>query len=385
MSLGLSQFDCYPSYLPATHVFEQALFAASMIYGMKCGFFSGDVTKLLDDLAVLKPTIFPSVPRLFNKIHSTIIKTVSEKEGCGGWLLRKAVDTKLHYWRAGQGCYHAFYDRLIFSKIKAKLGGNVRFMVTGSAPISGEVLDFLKIAFCCNIVEGYGMTETTASGTVSWEDDPMQGIVGGPTQCTKIKLRDIPEMGYLHTNEVPTGELCIGGSIVTKGYFKNPEKTAEAFVDGWVMTGDVGAVLANGAIKIFDRAKNIFKLSQGEYIAPEKLENVYITCSFAAQVWIYGDSIKDHIVMFMVVEEAAVKKWAAERNLGDDASALLENEELKMTILKEISALGDANQFNSLEKPKQMMLLLEPFSVENDMLTPTFKLKRAQAKKNFAK
>lgn len=258
-------------------------------------------------------------------------------------------------------------------------------MVTGSAPIAGDVLDFLKIAFCCNIVEGYGMTETTASGTVTWEDDPMQGIVGGPTQCTKIKLRDIPEMNYLHTNEVPTGEICIGGSIVTKGYFKNPEKTEEAFKDGWVMTGDVGAVLANGAIKIFDRAKNIFKLSQGEYIAPEKLENTYIQCSLAAQVWVYGESIKDYIIMFMVVDEPAVKKWAAERNLGEDVGTLLDNEELKMTILKEINDLGNANLFNSLEKPKQMMLLLEPFSVENDMLTPTFKLKRAVAKKVFAK
>ena len=108
-------------------------------------------------------------------------------------------------------------------------------------------------------------------------DDPMSGHVGGPLANCKIKLRDIPEMDYFHTDKpYPRGEICIAGSSVTKGYFKNPEMTAETFKDGWMHTGDVGMILESGAVKIFDRAKNIFKLSQGEYIAPEKIENIYI-------------------------------------------------------------------------------------------------------------
>jgi long-chain acyl-CoA synthetase len=150
-------------------------------------------------------------------------------------------------------------------------------MITGSAPINGDVLNFMRIAFSCPLREGYGQTETSAPSTVTRIDDPTAGHVGGPLRCIKIRLRDIPEMGYLSTDEVPKGEICIKGANVFGGYFKAPEKTKEAFdEDGWLLSGDVGMVFPNGAIKIIDRAKNIFKLSQGEYIAPEKLENVYI-------------------------------------------------------------------------------------------------------------
>jgi long-chain acyl-CoA synthetase len=121
------------------------------------------------------------------------------------------------------------------------------------------------------------MTETAAGACIMHFGDPHAGIVGGPMQNTKFKLRDIPEMGYLHTNPVPQGELLIKGGSVMSGYFSNPQKTAEAFdKNNWLRSGDVACIFPNGAVKIIDRAKNIFKLSQGEYIAPEKLENVYL-------------------------------------------------------------------------------------------------------------
>lgn len=157
-------------------------------------------------------------------------------------------------------------------------------MLTGSAPIDGKVLKFLKACFCCPIVEGYGMTETCAGSLITFPQDPEIGHVGGPLQNVKLRLRDIPEMQYLHTDPNPRGEICFYGSGIMSGYFKNEEKTVEAFTDpttqefkaGWMHSGDVGMILPNGAVKIIDRAKNIFKLSQGEYIAPEKLENIYV-------------------------------------------------------------------------------------------------------------
>ena len=150
-------------------------------------------------------------------------------------------------------------------------------MVTGSAPISKDVLDFLKICFCCPISEGYGLTETTAGSCTTNFGDPTSGHVGGPVENCKVRLKDIPEMSYYHTDKpYPRGEIYLYGSSVMNGYFKNPEKTAEVMHDGWMKSGDVGMVLENGGIQIFDRVKNLFKLSQGEYIAPEKLENVYI-------------------------------------------------------------------------------------------------------------
>lgn len=157
-------------------------------------------------------------------------------------------------------------------------------MLTGSAPIDGKVLNFLKGCFCCPIVEGYGMTETCGGSLTTYGNDTELGHVGGPLHNVKLRLRDIPEMNYLHTDPNPRGEICFFSSSVMEGYFKNEEKTNEAFSDpstntqqpGWMHSGDVGMMLPNGSIKIIDRAKNIFKLSQGEYIAPEKLENVYV-------------------------------------------------------------------------------------------------------------
>jgi long-chain acyl-CoA synthetase len=153
-------------------------------------------------------------------------------------------------------------------------------MATGSAPLAGDVIDFLKICFCCELVEGYGLTETSAGSCAQAPGDKNSGYVGGPVANCKIKLRDIPEMGYLHTDNPPRGEVCFWGPAIMKGYFRNPEKTAEAFHGEWFQSGDVGLVTPEGSIKIIDRAKNIFKLSQGEYIAPEKLENVYVQSTY---------------------------------------------------------------------------------------------------------
>lgn len=146
-------------------------------------------------------------------------------------------------------------------------------MMTGSAPISADVMNFIKICFSCNLYEGYGMTETMAGSCITKYGDPTAGHVGGPVANVKIRLRDIPEMNYYHTNNPPKGEICFWGPSVMKGYFKNEEKTKEAFAGEWLLSGDVAQIHPNGAIQIVDRAKNIFKLSQGEYIAPEKLEN----------------------------------------------------------------------------------------------------------------
>ena len=134
-------------------------------------------------------------------------------------------------------------------------------MATGSAPISPDVLDFLKIAFCCPLIEAYGMTETGGGSFTTLVGDPLSGHVGGPLCNVKIRLKDIPEMNYMSTNDPPQGEVCFQGSSVMSGYFKNPEKTAEALHDGWLHSGDVAQINPNGSINIIDRAKNIFKLS----------------------------------------------------------------------------------------------------------------------------
>lgn len=157
----------------------------------------------------------------------------------------------------------------------------MRLCVSGSAPINTDVLNFLKIAFCCPVIEAYGLTESTAAATATRMEDPESGHVGGPIHCVEIKLVDVPDSNYTSKaidesgKAAPAGEVCLRGPTIIKGYFKMPEKTEETVdPEGWMHTGDVGVLRPNGSIKIVDRIKNIFKLSQGEYVAPEKIENI---------------------------------------------------------------------------------------------------------------
>lgn len=213
------------SYLPAAHSFEQCLLAYSFMYGLKIGFFGGNPLKLLDDLMILKPTFFPVVPRVLNKIFGKINEKVGGLTGIQSWLVNKAINAKMHYIEQGQGFNHKLYDSLVFSKMKALLGGNVRIMVTGSAPVERKVLDMIKICFCATIIEGYGQTEVHGAATFSLASNPESGNVGSVHAFAKARLRDLPEMDYLSTNDPPRGEICFAGQFIMPGYFMNPEKT----------------------------------------------------------------------------------------------------------------------------------------------------------------
>lgn len=207
-------------------------------------------------MKVLKPTIFPSVPRLFNRIYDRIQAGLKEKSAFKQYIFNKAMTSKQYYLENQSAYTHRVYDKYVFADIKNLTGGRVRLMITGSAPIAGEILTFLKAVFGCPLLEGYGQTETSAPATLSAIEDASSGHVGGPLTCLKVRLRDIPEMSYLSTDENPRGEICFKGPSVFKGYFKAPDKNAEAFdEEGWLRSGDVGMVLPNGAIKIIDRAR----------------------------------------------------------------------------------------------------------------------------------
>lgn len=242
--------DVYLSYLPLAHIFERIVQQTVVNHGARVGFYQGDTLKLMDDLAELKPTIFASVPRLFNRIYDKILAGVKAKGGVAAALFNRAYATKKEYLKKGYN-NHAFWDAIVFSKIKARLGGNVKFMVSGAAPISADVIDFMRICFCASFVEGYGQTETTGAAAVTHVSDMSSGHVGVPFPTCEIKLRDVPAMSYTSADKpFPRGEICIRGSNVFVGYYKSPEKTAEAMQDGWVFTGDIGMWDAQGIYKL---------------------------------------------------------------------------------------------------------------------------------------
>lgn len=373
------------SYLPYTHSFEQILFGFAMMQQVRIGFYTGDPGKIVEDCGMLKPSVFPSVPRLYQRIYSKLESTLGAATGCKKWLVDRALGAKRANQAADGSFTHGCYDFLVFKKASALLGGNVRIMLTGSAPIDKQVIDFLKICFSCPIIEGYGLTESAAGSCVMDQEDPVTGHVGGPCESVKLRLKDLPEMSYMSTDKpYPRGEVCMKGPSIFTGYYKKPDKTAEAFdAEGWFLTGDVVQVYPNGSIKIIDRSKNIFKLSQGEYIAPEKIEQIMALSPLVAQCFIYGDSLKNACVCVIVPEEDTVKRWARENDLEGSFADLCKNADLKKAIQADMLRLAGEKKLSSLEKPREFILWSEVFSVDNDLLTSTFKLKRNVAAKVF--
>lgn len=249
-------------------------------------------------------------------------------------------------------------------------------MITASAPIDPEVMRFLKVCFCCPFIEGYGLTETSGGASTSAMDDPVLGHVGGPLKCFKWRFMDIPEMNYTTQDKpYPRGELLMKGPSIFKGYFKKPDITAECFdKEGWFKTGDIVCIYPNGSVKIIDRSKNIFKLSQGEYIAPEKLENKFVLSAKIAQNCVYGDSLRSCTIAIIVPDEEWLKNWAQQHNKS--TADCFKDPAFKKEIMDEILQLSKEHKLSGLERPKDIILASDPFSIDNDLLTPTFKLKR---------
>ncbi|XP_044380465.1 long chain acyl-CoA synthetase 6, peroxisomal isoform X2 [Triticum aestivum] len=388
-SLGVKFYpsDVYISYLPLAHIYERANQIALLHYGVAIGFYQGDNLKLMDDLAALRPTVFASVPRLYNRIYSAITNAVKDSGGLKERLFRTAYNAKRQALVNGRNP-SPMWDKLVFNKIKARLGGRVRLMTSGASPLSADVMEFLRICFGGEVLEGYGMTETSCVITTMDIGDKLIGHVGSPNPSCEVKLVDVPEMNYTCEDQpYPRGEICVRGPTIFRGYYKDEVQTRDVIDnDGWLHTGDIGLWLPGGRLKIIDRKKNIFKLAQGEYIAPEKIENVYAKCKFIAQCFIYGDSFNSFLVAIVAVEPDVLKAWAASQGIqSEDLRQLCVDPRAKAAVLADMDSIGKEAQLRGFEFAKAVTLVAEPFTVENGLLTPTFKVKRPQAKAYFTK
>lgn len=373
--------DVMMSFLPLAHMLERLCEVTVYINGGSLGFFGGDVRTLMDDLKALKPTIMPAVPRLLNRVYDKVIA------GANTSLLKKLIFKLAMRMKRSELekliiRNNSIWDRCVFKPVREGMGGRIRLLVCGSAPLAGNVLTFIRCALGCVVVEGYGQTECVAPCTLNIQGDYSVGHVGPPISCCHIKLVDVPEMEYYAKDK--KGEVCIKGLNVFKAYFKDDQKTKETFdSDGWLHTGDIGMWLPNGSLKIVDRRKHIFKLAQGEYIAPEKIENIYLSSQYVSQIFVHGESLQSCLVAVIVPDREVLAPWCKEKGIEGTWQEICRNKAVKELILNDITNLGKKAGLKSFEQVKDIYVHSGMFTVDNGLLTPTLKTKRPDCKKCF--
>lgn len=402
---NLNQGDMYFSYLPLAHIFETAVQAYVWSMGGVVNFSQGDIRQLIDDLTNTEPHLFCGVPRVFVKFYQNVWATVEKAPCIKKWYITKAYNYQCAQLAAGLPL-DASYDNKVFSVMRKKMGlGRVRALITGAAPCPPYLIEFMKIVTNAYFAQGYGMTESSAGNAVVLSGDNLCGHVGPPLACNYIRLADIPDMNYTSADEHPRGEILIHGPNVFKGYYKNQEATDDVlFTDSkgrvWLRTGDVGRWNPNGTLSIIDRKKNMIKLAQGEYVAVEKVEDVYGRAPCISQIWCYGNSYKSFMVGVVVINAQPLYEFAISNNIipsttpapvaGNLNEAFLNTysqiitgrhaAQVKAWVKAQLSQVEGS--LLGFEKMKDFYI--EPvvdslglgFNEENDCMTPTMKKKR---------
>ncbi|CAN6674311.1 long-chain-fatty-acid--CoA ligase 2 [Trichomonascus vanleenenianus] len=382
------------SFLPLAHIYERITLCSSLVSGVRQGYPHGPLTEILDDIAVIKPHGVTMVPRVLNRIATSLKAATIEAPGLAGALSRRALQAKLDHLHKTGSYSHPFWDRVWSNKIRKKLGfENLQYLVTGSAPLSKENIEFLKVALGTELNQGYGLTESLSGICVTQPLDRETGSCGPIGVACEVRLRDVPDYGYTSDDKPePRGEIMLRGPQIFAGYYQNNEKTDEAFdKDGWFHTGDVGKIDKYGRIHIIDRVKNFFKLAQGEYIGAEKIENAYTArCSMVAQIFVTGVSTETFLVSVVGINPDTYAPWVS-KILGKQIAAAdllglsetFKDKKVRRAFLKALNDSVEPGVLHGFERVKNVRLAIEPLNQDNETVTPTLKIKRNVADKVF--
>ncbi|KAG0528532.1 hypothetical protein BDA96_05G020300 [Sorghum bicolor] len=400
---NLGKNDVYLAYLPLAHVFELAAETVMLASGTAIGYGSAltmtDTSNKIKkgtkgDVSVLNPTLMISVPAILDRIRDAVFKKVGEKGGLTKKLFDFAYKRNLAAiegsWFGSWAPERMIWDNIIYKPIRAMLGGRVRFVLCGGAPLSSDTQRFMNICLGVPVGQGYGLTETCAGAAFTEWDDTSVGRVGPPLPCSYVKLVSWEEGGYrISDSPMPRGEVVVGGHSITKGYFNNEAKTNEVYkVDErgirWFYTGDIGQFHPDGCLEIIDRKKDIVKLQHGEYVSLGKVESALATSNYVENIMVYADPFHSYCVALVVPAHQALEKWAQNSGINYKGfEELCQNDQANKEVQQSLSKAAKAARLEKFEVPAKIMLLPEPWTPESGLVTAALKLKREQIKTKF--
>ncbi len=366
------------SFLPLSHSFERAASHLTFWLGSEI-YIAEDILKVPEYLKIARPHYLVSVPRLYEKIFANITNGIAEAPGTKQKIFHWAVgvgrEAATKYLVKGKtpagalGIKYALAKKLVFRKIMDAFGGELRFCVSGGAPLPKEIGEFFAAAGIM-ILEGFGLTETTPVTNVNLPNDIRFGKVGPTISCVEMRIAD-------------DGEVLFKGTNIMKGYWNNPKATAEAIdEDGWFHTGDIGTIDEDGYLKITDRKKNLIVTSGGKNIAPANIENLLGQSPFIDQIVVIGDR-RNFLVAVIVPAKDVVEKWAADKGLTQNYEELLKQKELIDAIAEDIATRQSV--LARYEQIKKFLLISEAFTISSGELTPSLKIKRKVVEERYKK
>jgi long-chain acyl-CoA synthetase len=368
--------DMFLSFLPLCHIFERMAGYYTCLSSGATLAFAESIETVAQNLVEAKPTILTTVPRLFERMYSKIIKNVESQSEAKQKIFYWAVETGKKYAAAKKigkvstllSAKHKIADKLVFKKLKEKTGGRLRFFVSGGAALSKELGEFFE-AVGIYILEGYGLTESSPVISANRIDDFKFGSIGKPLPNVEVKI-------------APDGEILARGPNIMQGYYKNKKETETVLKDGWLYTGDIGEFDSQGFLKITDRKKHLFKTSTGKYIAPTPIENLFTASKFIDQFMLIGDQ-KMFLSALIVPDFEAIKEYADSHKIQyTQVDDLLKKKEINDLFEKELSHFH--KQLANYERVRKFTLLEKPFTLESGEITPSLKIKRKIVEEKYS-